>query len=111
MAGEPSWKKHERRAAILIRGARHWANSGQALDAESSSFRRARDSAALCLQPLSPAGVTGSRGALVARSLLSPLPLAALALLVDNPYFSEPPRAWLLILQLPLRIRPMRWVA
>lgn len=36
MAGEPSWKKHERRAASLVRGGRYWANSGQSVDAESA---------------------------------------------------------------------------
>lgn len=32
------WKATERKAAALIGGKRHWANSGQAIDCESDSF-------------------------------------------------------------------------
>lgn len=32
------WKAHERRAAKLLGGKRYWANSGEAVDVESSAF-------------------------------------------------------------------------
>ena len=31
-----AWKQHERKSGALIGGARYWANSGEAIDAESS---------------------------------------------------------------------------
>ena len=37
MAGEPAWKKFEREVAALFGGRRFWANSGEALDVESST--------------------------------------------------------------------------
>jgi hypothetical protein len=33
-----AWKKAERRAAAIIGGRRHWANSGQKIDCESESY-------------------------------------------------------------------------
>ncbi len=62
MAGEPSWKKHERRAAALIQGARHWANSGQAVDAESAwAVVQAKEVQRLSLAKLESLAVESAR--------------------------------------------------
>jgi len=62
VAGEPSWKKHERRAAVLIRGTRHWANSGQAVDAESSwAVVQAKEVQRLSLAELESLAVESAR--------------------------------------------------
>jgi len=38
MATDHAWKKLERWAGIMLGGARHWANSGEAVDAEGPLF-------------------------------------------------------------------------
>jgi len=38
MATNPTWKKLERWAGTMLGGARHWANSGEAVDAEGPLF-------------------------------------------------------------------------
>ena len=37
-ATNPTWKKLERWAGLMLGGGRHWANSGEAVDAEGPLF-------------------------------------------------------------------------